>query len=495
MAEQLPGNPRDTDDPTSAIVLSGGGTRISFELGALSYLYQVERVNPRILAGTSAGAILAALLAQGPDRDSQADLLDRAIAYFAAVPTVADLFAPGPLRDQLSGLTPEKQRQRRHRLSRAKRSRFERRHQKVTSRALRAARARSTEPRAGAPTNALDVVRAFAHLGIDPTHLGGGFGQAQAIFEPGPILRDVTSPPLLDEAKVASSGVTLRISLVGLESGDLRYVTEQGALVNRRDMPVAPPATTSLGDGVLASCALPGFLAPVEISGEHYVDGGIREFLPTSIVTERMDADRVYAVCTRPLAFAPEANFARRSLVDIMSRAYGSISADEVLRDEVERAEEAGVVLIHPVESVHDALEYDRGLTEITFWDGWMAAAAACTGTPGGALAGAEITRLRQEIWRQEEELIGPYVRETDDPHEGGGAGTAASPAPTVAIGRALDAVSGLPAHVSRDLAPAKRRLARAISEAPAGLLPPHAPAWAQGWELHYWRIDSRPEW
>ena len=83
MAEQLPGNPRDTDDPTSAIVLSGGGTRISFELGALSYLYQVERVNPRILAGTSAGAILAALLAQGPDRDSQADLLDRAIAYFA----------------------------------------------------------------------------------------------------------------------------------------------------------------------------------------------------------------------------------------------------------------------------------------------------------------------------------------------------------------------------------------------------------------------------
>ena len=176
MAEQLPGNPRDTDDPTSAIVLSGGGTRISFELGALSYLYQVERVNPRILAGTSAGAILAALLAQGPDRDSQADHLDRAIAYFAAVPTVADLFAPGPLRDQLSGLTPEKQRQRRHRLSRAKRSRFERRHQKVTSRALRAARARSTEPRAGAPTNALDVVRAFAHLGIDPTHLGGGFG-------------------------------------------------------------------------------------------------------------------------------------------------------------------------------------------------------------------------------------------------------------------------------------------------------------------------------
>ena len=96
MAEQLPGNPRDTDDPTSAIVLSGGGTRISFELGALSYLYQVERVNPRILAGTSAGAILAALLAQGPDRDSQADLLDRAIAYFAAVPTVADLFALAP---------------------------------------------------------------------------------------------------------------------------------------------------------------------------------------------------------------------------------------------------------------------------------------------------------------------------------------------------------------------------------------------------------------
>lgn len=473
--------------PTTAIVLSGGGTRISFELGALSYLYQQQRIAPQILVGTSAGAILAALLAQGAGHEEQASLLDQAIAYFGSVPTVADLFAPGPLRDELSGLTPERQRARRRRVTRATRSRFERRHQRVTSRAIRDARARSAIPAAGGTTTALDIVRAFAHLGMDPSPVGSGLGRNQALFEPGPILLDVTSPPLLDAARVAASGNTLRISLVGLESGALRYATEAGALVTRSGAPVEPPAAARLGDAVLASCALPGFLAPVEIAGEHYVDGGIREFLPTAIVTEHMSADRVYAVCTRPLGFAPEPTFERRSLVDIMSRAYGAISADEALRDEVERAEAAGVVLIHPTATVHDALEYDRGLTEITFWDGWMAAAAACTRVPGGAEAGAQITGLRQAIWRQEEDLLGPYVVTEE--------GAQAPDAARHAIGRAVDVVLDAPLHVSRELAPAKRRLARAVADAPADLLPPHAPSWATGWESHCWAVQAPPGW
>lgn len=477
------------DAPVTAIVLSGGGTRISFELGALSYLYQVERVAPRILVGTSAGAILAALLAQGPDHETQADILRRAIAYFASVPSVADLFAPGPLRDELSGLTPDKQRRRRQRASRATRSPFERRHQRVTSRALQASRTRPHDATNGSSASALDLVRAFAHLGIDPTPVGGSLGRHQALFEPGPILRDVTSPPLLVPEQVAASGVALRISLVALESGALRYVTETGAVVNRRDVPVEPPTTADLGEAVLASCALPGFLAPVLIAEEHYVDGGIREFLPTAIVTKRMHADRVYAVCTRPLDFAPEENFERRSLVDIMSRAYGSISADEALRDEVERAEEAGVVLVHPVVEAHDALDYDRGLTKITFWDGWMAAAGACTRIPGGSAVAADITRMRREIWHTEEDLLGPYVVPAPDGDDAPAPAATDAHAP-VAIGRTFDVVRDAPARVSRELAPAKRRLARAIAEAPAGLLPPHAPTWAQGWELH--QLDGR---
>ncbi len=48
----------------TAFVLAGGGTKGSFEVGALQYLVGMERITPDIVTATSAGAIAATVLAQ-----------------------------------------------------------------------------------------------------------------------------------------------------------------------------------------------------------------------------------------------------------------------------------------------------------------------------------------------------------------------------------------------------------------------------------------------
>ena len=49
---------------STAFVLAGGGTKGSFEVGALQYLVGTERIIPDIITATSAGAVAASVLAQ-----------------------------------------------------------------------------------------------------------------------------------------------------------------------------------------------------------------------------------------------------------------------------------------------------------------------------------------------------------------------------------------------------------------------------------------------
>ena len=53
----------------TAFVLAGGGTKGSFEVGALQYLVCVEGILPDIITATSAGALAATVLAQGRTRE------------------------------------------------------------------------------------------------------------------------------------------------------------------------------------------------------------------------------------------------------------------------------------------------------------------------------------------------------------------------------------------------------------------------------------------
>ena len=54
-------------------VLSGGGSRASFQLGALDYLYRHDdQFTPTIFVGASAGSIIASSLAQSAERPAAA---------------------------------------------------------------------------------------------------------------------------------------------------------------------------------------------------------------------------------------------------------------------------------------------------------------------------------------------------------------------------------------------------------------------------------------
>jgi NTE family protein len=50
---------------TTALSLSGGGSKGDFQLGAVRFLYRVRGVRPDIIIGTSVGSINGAKLAEG----------------------------------------------------------------------------------------------------------------------------------------------------------------------------------------------------------------------------------------------------------------------------------------------------------------------------------------------------------------------------------------------------------------------------------------------
>ncbi len=50
-----------------------------------------------------------------------------------------------------------------------------------------------------------------------------------------------------------------------------------------------------LADAVLASCAVPGVLPPVEIGGEHFIDGGVVNSIPISRAVD-LGADEIYVL-------------------------------------------------------------------------------------------------------------------------------------------------------------------------------------------------------
>src|SRR5699024_10762152 len=115
-------------------------------------------------------------------------------------------------------------------------------------------------------------------------------------------------------------------SVVGLESGKLRYVTERGELRDSGDHPVES-ISVDFVDAVTASCAIPGVFPPVEMAGEHYVDGGIRANLPTDIAYG-LGARRVIAIVSGAAGPPAVESFTGGDLLEILMRASAGIMPD-----------------------------------------------------------------------------------------------------------------------------------------------------------------------
>src|SRR5699024_10611202 len=240
--------PSGQPGPT-ALVISGGGARSSFELGALQYLYEQEGIAPDIITGTSAGSILAAVIAQYQDPQSQLQAVRQLRSLWLAMEDSSDMFTELPWFTKLNEHMPTWRKvmalrnRSRHRPHRARNSRSVL--DSATGRAAASAH-EETDPDVAPPdhglawsvTNVLDAMSTLWEAGRTSTDLElilTGAQQERAAFRPGPIVQQLTDPDLFVPAAVASSGISLRIATVALESGELRYVDEAGLLHDRHD--------------------------------------------------------------------------------------------------------------------------------------------------------------------------------------------------------------------------------------------------------------------
>jgi NTE family protein len=202
---------------TIGLALSGGGSKGDFELGAVRFLYD-SGIQPSVISGCSVGAINAAKLAEGEDPADATRGLPGLEAIWSSLQTNSDMYSesawlaglPAEIKAAIEGQVP------------------------ISSLGP------TTIPVAYFP-DVSQIRQAFINLayltstGKDILEtLQSALTQATSLFTLEPIRAKLNAD--LDPAKVAAwaaQGNKLRLGMVALENGSLRYVTEGAALVER----------------------------------------------------------------------------------------------------------------------------------------------------------------------------------------------------------------------------------------------------------------------
>ncbi len=81
-----------------ALVLSGGGSKGAFEVGAIEYLVKRERLNFHVFTGTSVGALNAAFLGQARNRRELGELVEELKALWLGVRGNRSIYRSGFIR-------------------------------------------------------------------------------------------------------------------------------------------------------------------------------------------------------------------------------------------------------------------------------------------------------------------------------------------------------------------------------------------------------------
>lgn len=527
-------------------MLSGGGSRSDFQIGALRYLYDRAGITPQVITGTSAGAILGAVLAQSAEHEGQRQALDQLERIWRAMRDDADMFTEQEWYRRLRERGPEwvkaftRQQRRQGSLGRTFTRVASRATHYATPPLRRAAAAtgvlspplptattpdsapspsasspatttppphalaggtrdavETDQPTAGSswnPINVVEILTALREAGRarpDLEVIVRGARRERSMYRPGPIVEHLLDPEVFRPERVATSGVALRVAVVALESGELHYVTETGRLVDRGDAPVPGVERLPLVDAITASCAIPAVFPPVRLGEEHYVDGGVRETLPAEIALRHLGVTRCYALVASPPGVPRQESYAERDMLSIVLRSTAGIMSDEALRDEVAYARAAGCVVVAPELDVHDALTIDPGLISIAIDYGYLRAAEVCEGaTAEQAQLVRDIVALRRQIWRTEAELLAPVVEPS-----GNGAVRGGRHEDRDGRGAGQDRPDADDAPDLTELVALKHRLRALVDQAPQGWLPPGAHDWWRTFEAHPWEPEVAPTW
>lgn len=414
----LPFFDSQSEPSTTACVLSGGGARASFQIGALDYLYANDPgFAPTIFIGASAGAILAAGLAQYPTRQEQIGFLKRVDELWCSMTGPEDMFTPRPWLSRLLAEAPawlELVGQGAKPADTPSRSSW-----------LPLRRRRPEPPGTGTPEDPVEealtpdeelqsdfslglmaqlagALGRLPKLGSDLMAVKAGMEQSRSLYRPGPVLAKLLHPDVFDPDRVSASGMQLRMAMVALETGELHFMREDGALVNREDREI-DAGPHNLTRGVLASCAIPGVFRPVPVGAETYVDGGARENLPAEMAIGHLQAGRTYVVSSQTDGVPRKQSMAQADIFQVVMRAT-EILMDESGRDETAYALSAGAIVIAPDVEVHEAMTVHPGLIRIHRDHGWSRAAAVVQGIDAAEQQRlSRVTALRMRCLRREE--------------------------------------------------------------------------------------------
>lgn len=215
---------------STALILSGGGSRGDFEVGAIRYLYE-KGIRPNILCGTSVGAINAAKLAEGEvvGGDTQGSVGLQKI--WASLQTNDDMYIEEPW------LTDPNMDRRLADLLRGKATDFP----------INAPRESFAWGDFSKLAYFVDGLSFMLSDGVSILNsLQVFLDKARGLYNLGPIskrLQSDFSPALLQSW--AAQGGKLRLAMVSLDSGKLRYVTETGAMIERDGTPVSDTASVA----------------------------------------------------------------------------------------------------------------------------------------------------------------------------------------------------------------------------------------------------------
>jgi NTE family protein len=145
------------------------------------------------------------------------------------------------------------------------------------------------------------------------------FGALAALWKPSvynsePLQQWVTRE--LREEDVLKSGRQLRVVSVSWNSGEAQVITEKAPGIAR---------------WVLASSSFPVMLAPIEIDGQLWTDGGLRQVTPLGEAI-KLGADEIDVImCSNPYAPSPFETHKKAALPDFAMRAI-DIMSDEIMR-------------------------------------------------------------------------------------------------------------------------------------------------------------------
>lgn len=142
-------------------------------------------------------------------------------------------------------------------------------------------------------------------------------------------LRELVRKNLTDEIynKIMSSGKTVFISTVCLNNSRLTYFTNSDLIKGNSGYDVIKwKNKAELIECVMASSVQPVLMQPENISGNYFVDGGLKEFVPADAVIDAGASDITCIVTTRGNRYYDPNNF--RSAADILLKTIEIFSND-----------------------------------------------------------------------------------------------------------------------------------------------------------------------